>query len=1504
MGIEGGFSNREVQSQEIQQANTEQSELNQADHKRSGEELEANSTIDNEGERKQIEGREEATDSKDGNVSGLDDAEAIEDERQKSGIENVEGSYFVQYNLDDLGTIEDDTEPFDDPNEDEVELEDDSFEDAFITDEDEFIEDAQDDEYNDDNVGDFSDRIEDDNNITETEESSEIHEDYETIDDEEGTDDLEDSEGGTVEDEAETENFAKNVESDETVESVEETDDLEDFEEKTVEDAAETEGSTEEVESDETAEDTDDLEDSEDETMEGTAETEYTAEDVEVEETVEDAEDTDDVDNSEDETVEDTAEIEDTAEGVEIEGAVEDTEDINGVEGFKEETAEDTNKTEETSDASDSSDVEKLPEKLEDLSWKDINELMKTPEGREVLNNMNADFRERYEADMRGMSVEEYRDYKAALARADYERKKENGEIAPRNPSDVERNANVALEAFNYQDDKSSRAYMSGDRMQDLKDISDKNHELIKELKDVRQDIEAEHDKVWDKIASKNYDGSRDYNPGEYEELCEQYRNLESLGKQLDYAIVKTDMNNWDISQVTGLEYKDESKRLTEKEISSTFNDADSILKDGVTDNASIMDAYRVGEKLEYDVLPSLDGDRRELESRLNVYENAQMNYRKEHFCTHEDAMKTSDGIYAQNERNIQKIKEEIEVVSERMIDAVEKATALHDQVPVAESDCKLKIIDNKDGTITIERTWDNGGADKKSYEGRIYNAETIRYNNAREKKDSITLGQNSGSVYSHSFSFQYRGLGFKREDTWGSGDKKLKSVAEGGFLNINASFGYKRGIEGAKSTIKADAGGSLAQFKETASLVVKDKEYKGFAAEVSLLKASSSISADSKGLVKASASAHIAGGEAAISAGGVNIAKISGGIGEAKASLSTNPLDAGALASMGEYKSSVSVWSVLKNEDSATESDEKQLIEAKGSASVGNGISLVSSKISSTDGEVKNTTVVDNLKKDVTDFVDGIKVGSININGDTVNGIAKDVKAIKDIQEGNLGTDISKKTEDIVIGNSNLKEKPEDFESKIAEHSIPGKESYDNIILGEDLKRSLEPFNQSKWDDMSFDERKEAVAKLDDSVAKDLGLENQPDVKYYQSDEPGDFGGFSASENAIYINANNMDDATETADTIAHESRHCWQHELADKLDTPEAQLFRENFADYIRPEDDYEDYQSQPVEADAREYANLIREKINVYSTNEEISVEKTSDREAQSFKDENKMQGALFDKPEDIESKAEKSDVIYGEELAKKTEAVLSNEEIEKQGNQLQSNIIQGLDKIDKKQYAGREAEISSYKDINKLIDLKNQNATPYNSYLSEQKSLNDYSDSLKRDVLEKIHEETRPTNDTIMQKVIAGAGGPEYFMNSLTHIDGISIGYTSRASDVIGYTDTYDKMREALRLDFEGGKRDEERLYPENPSDKTFYFMRYKMPEDDCQLLELPTDKSPCGANGYTTGRDTFIPEWKHADTVKPTVAAIYKNDGSGDVSLVAAYDPNHGQWWDCRTKEWV
>lgn len=80
MGIEGSSSNNEVQNQEINQSTNEQIEQNQAEHQRSGEELEGNSTIDNEGERKQIEGKDDATESSERDSLQLDKDDSIEND--------------------------------------------------------------------------------------------------------------------------------------------------------------------------------------------------------------------------------------------------------------------------------------------------------------------------------------------------------------------------------------------------------------------------------------------------------------------------------------------------------------------------------------------------------------------------------------------------------------------------------------------------------------------------------------------------------------------------------------------------------------------------------------------------------------------------------------------------------------------------------------------------------------------------------------------------------------------------------------------------------------------------------------------------------------------------------------------------------------------------------------------------------------------------------------------------------------------------------------------------------------------------------------------------------------------------------------------------------------------------------------------------------------------------------------------------------------------------------
>lgn len=193
---------------------------------------------------------------------------------------------------------------------------------------------------------------------------------------------------------------------------------------------------------------------------------------------------------------------------------------------------------------------------------------------------------------------------------------------------------------------------------------------------------------------------------------------------------------------------------------------------------------------------------------------------------------------------------------------------------------------------------------------------------------------------------------------------------------------------------------------------------------------------------------------------------------------------------------------------------------------------------------------------------------------------------------------------------------------------------------LSSDLKESLENFNQEKWEQMSPEEKKESITELRDSVANELGLQNKPDVIFYNVQDATDFGGYSAKENAIYINEYNMGDAHETADTIAHESRHCWQHERAENPQNEQDLAFRKNFENYVSPSDDYQEYKNQPVEIDARQYALEVCQNIGEYresfANDNELNV---SDGNAYAYSELSQEKGAVFDnRPVDLESKVE--------------------------------------------------------------------------------------------------------------------------------------------------------------------------------------------------------------------------------------------------------------------------
>ena len=166
-------------------------------------------------------------------------------------------------------------------------------------------------------------------------------------------------------------------------------------------------------------------------------------------------------------------------------------------------------------------------------------------------------------------------------------------------------------------------------------------------------------------------------------------------------------------------------------------------------------------------------------------------------------------------------------------------------------------------------------------------------------------------------------------------------------------------------------------------------------------------------------------------------------------------------------------------------------------------------------------------------------------------------------------------------------------METKPKETTVP-EDITNKSDISNETRENLGAFEQNSWDNLSQVEKEQAAEKLRDSIAEDLQLENKPNIAYYNNEVPGDYGGYAASTNTIYINRFNMGNAAETADTIAHESRHCWQHERADNPQTEQDYQFKENFDNYVRPEINFEAYQSQTVEQDARDYAAQVKDLI----------------------------------------------------------------------------------------------------------------------------------------------------------------------------------------------------------------------------------------------------------------------------------------------------------------------
>jgi soluble cytochrome b562 len=167
-----------------------------------------------------------------------------------------------------------------------------------------------------------------------------------------------------------------------------------------------------------------------------------------------------------------------------------------------------------------------------------------------------------------------------------------------------------------------------------------------------------------------------------------------------------------------------------------------------------------------------------------------------------------------------------------------------------------------------------------------------------------------------------------------------------------------------------------------------------------------------------------------------------------------------------------------------------------------------------------------------------------------------------------------------------------------VGDSSIGGIEPTDSNV-GKDLNDNgadavLDNFQEDKWSDLSLEEQKQSMTDLADFVAADTGNENPPEIVFRDDMPDGSYGGYSPETNTMEININMLDDSAEAADTIAHEMWHAHQEQAAKDPSNPRAQEYQDGFDNYISPEYDFEGYQNQMVEAEARDYAQGFKDRL----------------------------------------------------------------------------------------------------------------------------------------------------------------------------------------------------------------------------------------------------------------------------------------------------------------------
>ena len=263
---------------------------------------------------------------------------------------------------------------------------------------------------------------------------------------------------------------------------------------------------------------------------------------------------------------------------------------------------------------------------------------------------------------------------------------------------------------------------------------------------------------------------------------------------------------------------------------------------------------------------------------------------------------------------------------------------------------------------------------------------------------------------------------------------------------------------------------------------------------------------------------------------------------------------------------------------------------------------------------------------------------------------------------DAELGLNVERETETVSVKEvEKVEEKATELPEEIAEgNDDPETTKY--FVDEVRAKETLENFSQSNWEKLEPDEKKMAIKKLTEYNQDILGIKEPVKIEYYDKNVEGDYGGYDAESNTLFINVRNLEEGPETADTVAHEMRHAYQHMRASVLETNRDLSFAINFSRYIKPEQNQSAYEEQLVEKDADSYARRFKKYVEFLDTTMEKMADKTVENKSDRAKTADFGKTATVD-PSKVPDSIKK--VKFNPEGAenKKFREVFETEEIER-------------------------------------------------------------------------------------------------------------------------------------------------------------------------------------------------------------------------------------------------